>query len=511
MNLLVYEQIQRGFSHARLLSAPAEISTRPLGSPGNTVWLVSYPRSGNTYLRTLIWHCFGLRTGSVYPNDLRDASDTAHRVGGYGGASEGLFSAEFRKLPLIKTHEWPTDDHKAIYVVRNGRDSCRSLWRFLRATGYDVDLDDIIAGRHHFGSWSGHYLAWNPAARPNTLFLRFEAMTSDFAGTLDRLAEFLDRRPVDATPPPPVSEAGRGPRWLSPGTSIRTALTAAQDALFDQFHGPTMELLGYPRKPVEAAPPPAAPVILAAPVPATIGSTTAIVWRCWGATYLAEARESARSTLSLGIDRVLIVDHETEHLAKGDPLFTRVIAAEPKHRNNLEKSRIFELVPAQYQTVLCLDCDTRVVGDISAGFAAARRHGIAVVPAPHYDLGSFFDFDVFMREHGVEPAGQMQYNAGMIFYHLTDPVCAVLCRWRDLCWAARDVYSNDQPFLSLAFELLGFRPYVLSPQYNYRGLGELAVGPIRIWHSHDPVPPDLNTDEPAWPPRRFRDGARVAW
>lgn len=222
---------------------------------------------------------------------------------------------------------------------------------------------------------------------------------------------------------------------------------------------------------------------------------------------------SARSALTLGVDRVLIADAEAARLAAGDTVFTRVVEAAPLFPNNLEKSRLIDLVPAQYETVLYLDCDTHIVGDISLGFAAARRHGIAMVPAPHYDLGNYWGFGAIMRGLGSEPAGQMQYNAGVIFYHLTDRVRAVLCRWRDLCRTLDGVHRNDQPLLTLAFEQLGFQPYVLSPQFNYRGLGELAVGPIRIWHSHDPVPPDLNDDEgiPVWPPRRFLNGQRVAW
>ena len=127
--------------------------------PDNTVWLASYPRSGNTYLRSILWNCFGLKSGSVYPDRIREDPVVSQHVGHYDGAVRGLFSAEFRRLPLIKTHEWPSDGRKAIYVVRNGRESCLSLWEFLRLTGYDVPLDDIIAGRHHFGSWSAHLAA----------------------------------------------------------------------------------------------------------------------------------------------------------------------------------------------------------------------------------------------------------------------------------------------------------------------------------------------------------------
>ena len=33
-------------------------------------WLASYPRSGNTFVRTILFNCFGIKTASVYPKDL---------------------------------------------------------------------------------------------------------------------------------------------------------------------------------------------------------------------------------------------------------------------------------------------------------------------------------------------------------------------------------------------------------------------------------------------------------
>jgi hypothetical protein len=90
--------------------------------PDNIVWLASYPRSGNTYLRAILWTCFGLQTGSVYPDDLFGDSAVAQQVGHFEGTAHGQFSADFLRLPLVKTHEWPVDNRKAIYIVRNGRD-----------------------------------------------------------------------------------------------------------------------------------------------------------------------------------------------------------------------------------------------------------------------------------------------------------------------------------------------------------------------------------------------------
>jgi hypothetical protein len=168
----------------------------------------------------------------------------SQRVGHFEGAAHGRFSPDFLRLPLVKTHEWPVDNRKTIYIVRNGRDCCRSLREFLRASGYDVDLDAVIAG-HHFGSWSSHVLAWDPAARPNTLFLRFEHLTEDFNGTLGRLARFVEVRPLHAVPPKLVPARGVGPHWLSPQSTRREALTAVQEVLFERLHGDVMARLGY--------------------------------------------------------------------------------------------------------------------------------------------------------------------------------------------------------------------------------------------------------------------------
>jgi hypothetical protein len=214
--------------------------------PDNTVWLASYPRSGNTYLRAILWTCFGLQTGSVYPDDFLGNLAVSQQVGHFEGAARGRFSEDFLRLPLVKTHGWPIDNRKAIYIVRNGRDCCRSLSEFWRAEGRgDIDLDAIIAGRHQFGSWSGHFLAWDPEARPNTLFLPFERLTEDFNGTLQRLAQFLEMRPLHAEPPKFIAARGAGPHWLSPGSTRGKAMTSAQLAMFEREHGDVMARLGY--------------------------------------------------------------------------------------------------------------------------------------------------------------------------------------------------------------------------------------------------------------------------
>jgi lipopolysaccharide biosynthesis glycosyltransferase len=103
--------------------------------------------------------------------------------------------------------------------------------------------------------------------------------------------------------------------------------------------------------------------------------------------------------------------------AAGDKAFTSIIQTRLLHVNNLEKSRLIDLVPAGYDSFLYLDSDTRIVGDVTLGFEMAERHGIAAVPAPNYNLGEYFGFGELMGRAGVKLADHMQYNAGVIFSH----------------------------------------------------------------------------------------------
>jgi hypothetical protein len=236
----------------------------------------------------------------------------------------------------------------------------------------------------------------------------------------------------------------------------------------------------------------------------------AIVWLCWGEKFIDDATQSANSAAAIAADRILITDAAGASLAATSGAFSSVLATELVHRNNLEKSRLIDVIPPGYDTFLYLDTDTRIIGDVTLGFDKAERHGIAVAPAPNYNLHEYFNFARLMPQFGVAPADQFMFNAGVIYFHLTPAVRDVLERYRDLATVgAAETYDHDQPFLTLAMEQLGFTPYVLSPSYNYRSLGEYAVGEIRMWHSHFPVPADLNDYKEAWPPRRFMDGVRL--
>ena len=154
----------------------------------STIWIASYPRSGNTFLRTILWHCFGLRSASIYSRDLGNNQYLEEYVGHIkqGPGGEILFPASGPKL--LKTHAHPTDSNPAIYILRDGRAATVSLWHYYHGKHA---FEDIIDGRNVFGTWVSHVKTWNPWQRPNTLLLRYEDIRDHLDVQLNLISKFL--------------------------------------------------------------------------------------------------------------------------------------------------------------------------------------------------------------------------------------------------------------------------------------------------------------------------------
>lgn len=208
----------------------------------NHIWLASFPRSGNTFLRTILWHCFRLKSGSVYPNDLGGNKELEKYVGHIEQGPLGEISFDKNCIPLVKTHELPTDYNPAIYVVRDGRAACISLWHFYHES---IPLSAVIEGQHRFGKWSDHVHAWNPHKRPNTLLLKYEEMRSDLPVTLKKISKFLKTKVHKNNVPDRATIASIDGRWVKNRTTWRTEFP--QDLLdrFNEKNKVMLEEMGY--------------------------------------------------------------------------------------------------------------------------------------------------------------------------------------------------------------------------------------------------------------------------
>ena len=157
------------------------------------VFVGSYPRSGYTWLRFMI---YGATTGECA--DFRRVNDELRYVGEHA-RGRGLLPGRGR---LISTHEVYRPEYKrAIYVVRDIRSVVVS--EFLRehakgmVTSFDEYLAKLLSGGKRHGTWPEHVASWlnsETARRGDLLVLRYEDMRRQPEKTLAEAMTFLKLR-----------------------------------------------------------------------------------------------------------------------------------------------------------------------------------------------------------------------------------------------------------------------------------------------------------------------------
>jgi hypothetical protein len=218
--------------------------TQPTGNnKQRVIWLASFPRSGNTFLRTILNQCFGQKSASLYPNDLDGNTSLENYVGHIEPHTDGMIYYPAGNLPFMKTHAKHDDSNPAIYVVRDGREACVSMYHFYHR---EISLDAIIAGKSifGFGTWSAHLEAWQPWGRPNTLLLKYEDMVSNLEETLQAVSLFLGKEIVAHQIPDRESIAGVDGRHVRKKIADRHFPEQYLE-LFNQVNGRMMEKMGY--------------------------------------------------------------------------------------------------------------------------------------------------------------------------------------------------------------------------------------------------------------------------
>ena len=216
-------------------------------STENILWLASWPRSGNTLLRAILWNCFGLRSGALY--DERATIESPGLTDMVGCSRDADLMRSQGVIPC-KTHALDVDGHRAIYVIRDGREACVSYWHYTQdiSGNRDCTLEDIITGRlEGFPDWSSHVNAWAPKMRAGTLLVRFEDMRHNLRIVLQALAEFLAMDVVTKEMPTFDHFRVMNPDFFRSGSvdSWRTEMTDDDLAVFWDIHGKAMGRYGY--------------------------------------------------------------------------------------------------------------------------------------------------------------------------------------------------------------------------------------------------------------------------
>ncbi len=265
---------------------------------GKIVWLASYPKSGNTWVRVFLHNYI---TGAKAPhsiNSLVDFSVAEPALAFFAPDAAGLTTEQVQQrrpavheqltrlhpdLVFVKTHNanlamhgvplcTPAHTAGAVYIVRDPRDvalsyaaysgqSADAVITFMNTPGTaSTDSQQVF---ELLSSWSEHVLSW--VAAPKRLLVRYEDLLAEperyfariirFVGTGEvdevRLKRAIEFSGFDILAGQEVAEgyraAGQGGRFFRTGKAEqwRARLTPAQVRRIEEAHGEVMRKLGY--------------------------------------------------------------------------------------------------------------------------------------------------------------------------------------------------------------------------------------------------------------------------
>lgn len=176
------------------------------------VWLASFPRSGNTFLRILLHRLYGVRSSVVC-----DVDGVAKRLGeafvGYEERPAGY--AEMRAsdaVHFVKTHRQRDLDvaegDRAICLVRDGRDSLVSWARMMSEddpSQFGARLREMIERDTAIGtgSWGNNVLSWLQPPASQRMVLRYDELIAEpVCAVAEAMAAVPEMRPVDGAEAP---------------------------------------------------------------------------------------------------------------------------------------------------------------------------------------------------------------------------------------------------------------------------------------------------------------------
>jgi hypothetical protein len=159
------------------------------------VFLVSYPKSGNTWTRFLI-------ANLVFPEKHPDFSNINELI----PDPEGLAKRHLDRMPrprYIKSHQYFDPRYpKVIHVVRDPRDVVLSEYHFdikRRAISDDYPLEKFVSRfvrgevNHPYGTWAENTATWfyTRGNSPRLLLVTYESLQTEGTHQMARIAEFL--------------------------------------------------------------------------------------------------------------------------------------------------------------------------------------------------------------------------------------------------------------------------------------------------------------------------------
>jgi hypothetical protein len=159
------------------------------------VFVIGYPKSGNTWLQNILAGlAYGVDPARSPDSLIQELVPDVHYKRYY---------KRFGTPMYFKSHDLPAPHYRrVVYILRDGRDAMVSYYHHLRALARTTVPDEyfmqmVETGRDLYpGHWHEHVRAWeaNPYGA-EMILLRYEDLQADRPRELARLCEFLGIEP----------------------------------------------------------------------------------------------------------------------------------------------------------------------------------------------------------------------------------------------------------------------------------------------------------------------------
>ncbi|KAG1664488.1 Sulfotransferase family cytosolic 2B member 1 [Nymphon striatum] len=183
--------VAAGYADLNLFRSGLEYAPRD-----SDIFIVSYPKSGTTWMQMIVWLLLNDLEPPKYIDQLTDDNFLEYFAG-----KEGV--SKMKEPRQIKSH-LPFDlipfnpKAKYIHVCRNPFDVCVSLYKHtygFKKYYFDGSMDEFFEyfhkGEVEFGDYYSHLSSWYEQSHPNILFVTFEEMKENIKGVVENIVKFI--------------------------------------------------------------------------------------------------------------------------------------------------------------------------------------------------------------------------------------------------------------------------------------------------------------------------------
>ncbi|MDD4869245.1 MAG: sulfotransferase domain-containing protein [Kiritimatiellae bacterium] len=227
------------------------------------VFVVGYPKSGNTWMQYLIARMFyGVICEEAPDVVVQELVPDVHY---------NKYYKRFSSPTFFKSHFLPSPDYqRVVYLVRDGRDVMVSYMHYLSATrGKSIDMLNLLRTEEGLFpcKWHEHVEAWleNPW-KARLLVIKYEDLHRDAVGELRKLCEFsghnkslqvleaaIKGASIDVMKRREASQGWANPVWPRDKSFVRTGLVGGyknemgeeEQEIFMSYSGVVMKKMGY--------------------------------------------------------------------------------------------------------------------------------------------------------------------------------------------------------------------------------------------------------------------------